>query len=86
MPIVLKVFQKWSRVSSRLIISTIILTNYVKMTHFDLLPLLELNVSFERFESLQRFRLLANELDKTIMGIIINERDEIFFATHSMRG
>ena len=26
-----------------------------------------------------------NELDKTITGIIINERDEIFVATHSRR-
>ena len=53
------------------------------MNHFDLLPLLELNFSFESFESLQRVRVLTNELEKTITGIIINECDEIFVATHS---
>ena len=43
----LKVLRKWSRVVSRLIISTIILTTFVRMNHFDLLPLLELNFLFE---------------------------------------
>ena len=81
----LKVLCKWSRVASLLIISIIILTTSVKMKHFDLLPLLELNFNFESFESLKKVRLFANELDKTITGIIINKCDEIFVAIHSKR-
>ena len=82
----LKVFHKWSKVASRLIISTIILTTSVRMNHFDLLPLLELNFCFEIFEGLQRVRLFTNKLSKTITGMIINERDEIFVVTYSRRG
>ena len=70
------------QVTSRLIMSTKILITYVRMNHFDHLPLLELNFSFE---SLQRFRLLTIELNKTITEIIINKRDEIFVATHRKR-
>ena len=81
----MKVLHKWSRVASSLIISTATLTTFVRMNQFYILPLLELNFSFESFESLQRFKLLTNELDKTLTGIIINKHDEIFVATHSRR-
>ena len=81
----LKVLRKWSRVASHLIISTIILITFIRMNHFDLLPLLELNFCFESFESLQRVRLLTNELNKTITEIFINKHDEIFVVTHSKR-
>ena len=68
---------------SCLIIFTIILTTFVKMNHFDHLPLLKLNFCFKSFE---KVRLFTNELEKTITGMIINEGDEICVATHSRKG